>query len=172
VKNTLCGYALILLLTCSCTSPPRGITPVSGFELERYLGTWHEIARLDHSFERGLGPVSAEYSMRPDGGVKVLNRGFNAETRQWEDAEGKAYFVRNPDQGYLKVSFFGPFYGAYIIFELDPDYRYAFISGPNKDYLWLLARNPEVPETLIKHFVARAKALGFETDKLIFPNQG
>jgi len=172
LKKVLCDYALILLLACSCTSPPEGITPASGFELERYLGTWHEIARLDHSFERGLDPVTASYSMRPDGGVKVLNRGFNAEIGQWEEAEGKAYFVGNPDQGYLKVSFFGPFYGAYIIFELDPDYRYAFISGPNKNYLWLLARSPEVPEALIKHFIARAKALGFETDKLIFPTQG
>jgi len=160
-----------MLLISACTSLPENIQPVEAFDLPRYLGKWHEIARLDHSFERGLGPVSAEYSMRDDGGVSVLNRGYNAQTGEWEEAEGKAYFVRNPDQGYLKVSFFGPFYGAYIIFELDADYRYAFISGPSKDYLWLLARSPKLSEDIIKHFIARAKALGFETDKLIFPAQ-
>jgi len=162
---------LAMLLLSACTSPPENIQPIEAFDLPRYLGKWHEIARLDHSFERGLGPVTAEYSMRDDGGVRVLNRGYNAQAGKWEEAEGKAYFVRNPDQGYLKVSFFGPFYGAYIIFELDPDYRYALISGPSKDYLWFLARSQEVPKALIKRFIAQAKALGFETDKLIFPSQ-
>ena len=169
MKNTLCGYALILLLTCSCTSPPRGITPVSGFELERYLGTWHEIARLDHSFERGLGQVTASYSMREDGGVKVLNRGWSAEDKAWKEAAGKAYFVLSPDIGHLKVSFFGPFYGAYVIFELDPDYRYVFIAGPNKDFLWMLSRSPDISPALREHFIKRSKELGFDTTKLIFP---
>ena len=86
---------------------PAGVTPVAGFELERYLGKWYEIARLDHSFERGLSRVTAEYSLREDGGVRVLNRGYSAEKGEWDEAEGKAYFVETPDLGYLKVSFFG-----------------------------------------------------------------
>jgi len=156
-------------MACSCTSAPSGITPVGGFELNRYLGKWHEIARLDHSFERGLGPVTAEYSMREDGGVKVINRGWSAEDKKWEEAIGKAYFVGSPGQGHLKVSFFGPFYGAYIIFELDADYRYAFIAGPDRDYLWLLSRTPTISPALREHFVQSAASLGFDTTQLIFP---
>ena len=98
--------------------------------MERYLGKWYEIARLDHSFERGLSRVTAEYSLRDDGGLRVLNRGYAAADGEWSTAEGKAYFVRERDVGYLKVSFFGPFYGSYVIFELDDaDYQYAFIAG-------------------------------------------
>ncbi|MFA0071671.1 lipocalin family protein, partial [Vibrio breoganii] len=108
-------------------------------------GTWYEVARLDHSFERGLSNISAEYSLRDDGGVKVVNRGYSLEKGEWNEAEGKAYFVEESDQGYLKVSFFGPFYGAYVVFELDKEgYQYAFVSGPDTDYLWLLSRTPEV----------------------------
>src|SRR5210317_331749 len=97
---------------------PDGATAVTGFQLEKYLGTWYEIARLDHFFERGLTRVTATYSMREDGGVRVLNRGYKAKNGKWKDAEGKAYFVEEPDIGRLKVSFFGPFYGAYNIIAL------------------------------------------------------
>ena len=160
------------MLLGGCTGLPDSVKPVSGFELSRYLGKWHEIARLDHSFERGLSRVTAEYSLREDGGVRVINRGFSAADNEWKQAEGKAYFVRGENEGYLKVSFFGPFYGSYVIFELDrEDYQYAFISGPDKSYLWLLARTPEVPDELVEQFVAKAKALGFDTDALIFANR-
>jgi apolipoprotein D and lipocalin family protein len=160
---------LFSFLLNACTGKPEGVKPVSGFDLDRYLGKWYEIARLDHSFERGLEKISAEYSLRDDGGVKVINQGYSAEDGKWQQAEGKAYFVEQPDEGYLKVSFFGPFYGSYIIFELDKDnYQYAFISGPNTSYLWLLSRTPTVSDELIENFVSRARALGFDTDKLIY----
>lgn len=161
--------ALLAMLISGCTGIPQDITPVTGFELDRYLGKWYEVARLDHSFERGLEQVSAEYSIRDDGGVKVINRGFSAVNGEWREAEGKAYFVRSPDEGYLKVSFFGPFYGSYIIFELDKDYRYAFVCGPDRSYLWLLARTPAVPKQVMELFITRSKALGFNVDQLIFP---
>ena len=155
-----------------CVSIPQNIAPVDGFELNKYLGKWYEIARLDHSFERGLDNVTAEYFMRDDGGVKVINRGFSAEENKWKEAEGKAYFVRDPQKGYLKVSFFGPFYGAYIVFELDKEnYQYTFVTSYDKSYLWLLARTPTVSDALLDRFVQRAAELGFETNKLIFPNQ-
>ena len=164
--------ALFTMLLGGCTGLPEGVEPVSGFELNRYLGKWYEIARLDHSFERGLSHITAEYSLRDDGGVRVINRGFSASNNEWKQAEGKAYFVRGESEGYLKVSFFGPFYGSYIIFELDREqYRYAFVSGPDKSYLWLLARTPQVPDELIERFVAKAKTLGFDTSSLIFANQ-
>lgn len=158
-----------LFLLSACTSAPEGIHPVNNFELERYLGEWHEIARLDHSFEQGMEQVTAEYSLRDDGGVKVINRGYLTKEKTWKEAEGKAYFVNDANTGHLKVSFFGPFYGAYVIFDLDQDtYQYAYIAGPNRDFLWLLARSPNISDERKQDFVQQAKNYGFATDKLIW----
>lgn len=163
--------AMPALLT-GCLGMPQGVRPVTGFELDRYLGTWYEIARLDHSFERGLTRVTAEYSLREDGGVRVVNRGYSTEKQVWKEAVGKAYFVEDESTGYLKVSFFGPFYGSYVVFELDQaGYQYAFISGPDTSYLWLLARTPTVSVELLQRFMQRATALGFDTDALILVGQ-
>jgi apolipoprotein D and lipocalin family protein len=163
-------YGFLFILS-GCVGLPPGVQPVSNFELNNYLGKWYEVARLDHSFERGLNQVSAKYSLREDGGVNVLNRGFSSEKDAWKEALGKAYFVNEPSEGYLKVSFFGPFYGSYIIFELDKDnYQYAFISGPDTDYLWLLSRTPSVKPEVMKKFISMSEALGFDTSKLIFVN--
>lgn len=167
----------ILLLVLSfalsgCLGMPETVTPVDDFKLQNYLGKWYEIARLDHSFEEGLSQVTAEYTLRDDGGVAVLNKGFLAEKNQWKEAEGKAYFVNRDSEGYLKVSFFGPFFGSYVVFALDKtDYQYAFVSGPNTDYLWLLARTPSVDQSIIDTFVAMAKERGFDTERLIFVEQ-
>ncbi|MBQ0795037.1 MAG: lipocalin family protein [Zhongshania sp.] len=151
---------------------PERVKPVLGFELNKYLGKWYEVARLDHSFEEGLSQVTAEYSLRDDGGVLVVNRGFFAEDNIWKEAEGKAYFVNADTEAYLKVSFFGPFYGSYVVFELDhDDYQYAFISGPNHKYLWLLSRTPTVKPELIEKFKRMSADRGFDTTKLIFPEQ-
>lgn len=151
---------------------PKSVTPVGDFELTNYLGKWYEIARLDHSFEQGLTQVTAEYSLRDDGGVKVINRGYNSESQQWKEAEGKAYFVDAKNQGYLKVSFFGPFYGSYVVFELErSNYDYAFVSGPNNEYLWLLARTPTVSDSVIEKFKTMSKERGFNIDELIFVEQ-
>ena len=161
--------SIILLLLAGCLGIPEGITPVSGFHLDKYLGKWYEIARLDHSFERGLDRVTAEYSPRPDGGIRVINRGFSTEENEWKKAEGKVYFVREPHEGYLKVSFFGPFYGSYVIFELDTvSYQYAFVTSSKKTYLWFLSRTSSVSQELINRFVTRSKELGFNTENLIF----
>jgi len=158
-----------VLFLMGCVGIPDNVKPVDNFKLEKYLGKWYEIARLDHSFERGLSRVTADYSLRDDGGVRVLNRGYSVKKNSWKEAEGKAYFVRGSDQGYLKVSFFGPFYGSYIIFELDHEnYQYALVSGPDKSYLWILARSPKMKEEVKDTLIAKASALGFNTRKLIF----
>ena len=159
---------LVCTVLCGCLGMPSNIQPVDDFALERYLGKWYEIARLDHSFERGLENVTAEYSLREDGGIDVVNRGFSPEENEWVEARGKAYFVDSPDKGYLKVSFFGPFYGSYVIFELDKaHYQYAFIAGPNRSYLWLLSRTPTISDELMARFIDRSGTLGFDTAELI-----
>ena len=108
--GSLRGWVMgLMILLAGCTGMPEGVTPVKNFNAERYLGTWYEIARLDHSFERGLEQVTAEYEMREDGGIRVTNRGVETKNGERKEAEGKAYFVNKPDEGHLKVSFFGPF---------------------------------------------------------------
>lgn len=166
------GLALFALLLVSCTGTPEGISPVTGFELQRYLGGWYEIARLDHSFERGMTRVTADYSLNDDGSVKVVNRGYLAAEDEWKEATGKAKFVGDEDVGHLKVSFFGPFYGGYVIYELDHQgYEYAFVTSYSRDYLWLLARKPQVSEALKQQFIEQADALGFATGALIWVDQ-
>ena len=166
------AMATLLVTLAGCLGMPKDVEPVDNFELQRYLGKWYEIARLDHSFERGLEAVTAEYSMREDGGVRVINRGYSPSEDSWEQAEGRAYFVDGKDTAYLKVSFFGPFYGSYVVFNLDKDnYQYAFVSGPDNDYLWLLARTPTVSEALINDFVEAAQQRGFDSQALIFVDQ-
>tara|TARA_B110000503_G_C7025638_1_gene361709 strand:- start:347 stop:862 length:516 start_codon:yes stop_codon:yes gene_type:complete len=160
-----------LIFLGACTGIPEGIEPVTGFDQQRYLGSWHEVARLDHSFERGLTKVSAQYSLRGDGTIRVLNRGLDEKTGEWSEAEGVAKFVGTTDIAHLKVSFFGPFYGSYIVFELGDDYEYAFVSGFNTDYLWLLSRTPDVSDVLKADFIARAVEFGFDADELIWLGQ-
>lgn len=166
MNKSLILFSLVLV---GCVGKPDNIEPVSDFDLQRYLGTWYEIARLDHRFERGLSKVTANYTLRDDGGVRVLNRGYSAKKGEWKQAEGKAYFVEDANTGYLKVSFFGPFYGSYIVFVLDKEnYQHAVVSGPDKSYLWILARTPEIDETLKKRLIRKAAEKGFNTAKLIF----
>lgn len=159
---------LLAMLLGGCLTKPDGVRPVEPFSLERYLGTWYEIARLDHSFERGLSRVTAHYSLDKDGSVRVVNRGYSEKKQQWQEAVGRALFVNRPDQGFLKVSFFGPFYGAYVIVDLDEHYQQALVCGPNTSYLWLLARTPTIPDPVKNRLVAKAAGLGFATDTLIF----
>ena len=158
-----------LLTSCSYETPPN-VTPQKDFELQRYLGTWYEIARLDHRFERGMEQITATYSLREDGGVKVLNRGYKTREGKWSEAEGKAYLLKDKETGFLKVSFFGPFYGSYIV--MDTDYEsYTMISGPDYSYFWILSRTPKLEAKTLKRLLNKAQKLGFATDKLIYPQQ-
>lgn len=162
----LCLAALPLLN--ACTSPPDGVTVVSPFDVKRYAGQWYEIARLDHSFERGLSDVNATYRLETDGSVAVINRGFDAAKGEWKEAVGKALFTGDTNTGSLKVSFFGPFYGGYHVIALDPGYRWAMVIGPNTDYLWILARGKQLPPGVREQLVAQAAKLGVKTSELIW----
>ncbi|RKD87530.1 lipocalin family protein [Kushneria marisflavi] len=149
------------------TGIPTGCQAVKDFDLARYLGLWHEIARLDHSFERGLNRVTAHYAMRDDGGVAVTNRGFNPKDQQWDEAEGKAFFEEDAHTGRFRVSFFGPFYAGYNILWLDENYEHAIVAGPNHGFLWLLARSSSITPEMYKHMLEMARGNGFNTDALI-----
>ena len=163
--------ALVAMLCAGCGQIPDGMQAVDGFDAERYLGTWYEVARLDHSFERGLTRVTATYTARDDGGIDVLNRGYDAEDGEWREARGRARFVGPRDVASLEVSFFGPFYGGYNVIDLDPGYTIAMVVGPNRDYLWILSRSPTPPPAEVERLVARARSLGFDTAELIHVSQ-
>ena len=171
-KVGLTTFLLFTLFISGCSSIPKGVEPVTGFEVNRYLGKWYEIARLDHSFERGLSNVSAEYSMREDGSVRVINRGYNDAKKKWQEAEGRAKFIGSPTVGSLKVSFFGPFYGGYNIFDLDKqNYQHVMIAGNDRSNLWILSRQPTLSPEIQKRLVDQAALLKFPVEKLIYVDQ-
>ena len=163
---------LLLLALAGCAGLPEDTRAVQDFSAERYLGRWYEIARLDHGFEQGLDCVTATYSSRADGGLRVVNRGVNLDAGEPSEAVGKAYFTGPESEARLKVSFFGPFYGGYNVLAIDEAYETALVAGSNRDYLWLLARSPTISDAERARFVNRAKALDFPTDALITVGQG
>ena len=163
--------ASLLSVACSNPVPPAGVTVVSPFESQRFLGTWYEIARFDHHFESGLEKVTATYSLRGDGGIDVVNKGYNPERGIWQKTDGVAWFTGDPNRAALKISFFGPFYGGYNVIALDEDYQYALVSGPNRDYLWLLSRTPDIPSHIRQQYLALAAELGFAVNKLVWVPQ-
>lgn len=182
IRNTLVNWrtirqgALLLatlgaLSACS-TTPPDGMTAVTPFNIQRYVGKWYEIARLDHSFERGLSDVSATYRQQDDGSVEVLNRGFDSKRGEWRQAVGRALFTGDPTRASLKVSFFGPFYGGYHVVALDqPHYRWAMVVGPDRDYLWILARDKQLPTGVREELLRQASEQGIDVQKLIWVGQ-
>jgi apolipoprotein D and lipocalin family protein len=156
-------------LFVGCTGIPEGLRPVTGFDAGRYLGKWYEIARLDHSFERTLSNVTAQYSPGEGDQVLVLNRGFDKAKGKWQEIEGVARFIEDKTVGSLKVSFFGPFWGGYHVIALDKEgYRYSMVSGPSRSYLWILSREKRLDGKILAELVGKAKEWGFETEKLIF----
>jgi apolipoprotein D and lipocalin family protein len=161
----LAGFAL---LTQSCATIPQGATVVQHFDKSKYLGTWYEIARLNHRFERNLEGCTAVYTLNDNGTIKVTNSGYNTETREWKQAIGKAKMAGKPDEGKLKVSFFGPFYGAYNIIALDEQYKYVLVAGNNLNYLWILSRETTIPEDIKQQYLATAKGLGYDISALIW----
>ena len=172
VRSVILALILTLTLAACSTAPPDGVRPVTSFDIDRYLGRWYEIARLDHSFERGMSDVSATYQLQDDGSVKVINRGYDTQRQAWKEAIGRALFIGDSGTASLKVSFFGPFYGGYHVIALDQqDYRWALVSGPDRDYLWILARDKTLPADIREQLVSQARRLGFATDQLIWVEQ-
>ena len=145
----------------------KELATVSPVDLEQYKGTWYEIARFDHSFEKNLSCVSATYSIREDGKVKVLNKGYNTKKEKWSEANGIAK-VPNPEvPGEIKVSFFRPFYGDYFVMKLDEDYKHVLVGSPTRDYLWVLSRTKTMSEETYAEYIAFAQEKGFDISRLM-----
>ncbi|MFK3662068.1 outer membrane lipoprotein Blc [Scandinavium sp. NPDC088450] len=167
--HAVTGLTVVLtLVACKSPTPPKGVKPVDNFEADNYLGKWYEIARLDYYFERGLDNVTADYALNKDGTLRVVNRGYDPEKMKWKESEGKAVFVEAKNVAALKVSFFGPFYAGYNVIAIDPDYKYALVSGQNRDYLWILSRTPDIPTSVKIKYLEIAKEYGFPINKLIW----
>jgi apolipoprotein D and lipocalin family protein len=152
----------------SCTSIPKGATAVINFHKEKYLGKWYEIARLDFKYERNLNNTTAEYSLNDNGTIGVINKGYNTKKDKWEQATGKAKFVRSDTIAMLKVSFFGPFYSGYNVIAIDDQYRYALVAGKNLKYLWILSRQTTVPDKIKDQYLKIAENIGYNTKDLLW----
>jgi apolipoprotein D and lipocalin family protein len=160
--------AVMMATLAGCGQAPDGIEPVGDFDLERYLGRWYEIARLDHRFERGLEDVSADYTRLPNGNIEVVNRGLDPGAGEWKRIRGRAKLAGASSVGALRVSFFRPFYGGYNVIALDHDaYRWALVCGPSRSYLWILARTPTLDPAIVDRLRDEAARLGFDVGQLI-----
>ncbi|WP_118195401.1 lipocalin family protein [Albibacterium indicum] len=147
---------------------PEKAQPIENFDLERYLGVWYEVARIDFRFEKNLDNVSAEYTLREDGLIKVVNKGYNFKKQKWQSVEGKAKFWDDENMAALRVSFFGPFYSGYNVVAIDEHYLYALVAGRNLNYLWILSRNMKLPDDIKRSYVRIAKAIGYDTSRLVW----
>ena len=152
---------------------PEGLTAVKPFDINKFSGTWYEVARLDHGFEKGLSHVTAQYTVNKEGGqIKVLNKAFNAKSGHWESSLAKVGFIDQADEGRLKVSFFGPFYGSYNIIDLDQkDYSYAMVTGPGKQFFWILSRKPSLDNKTMQSLIQKAIGMGFKLEKIVYVDQ-
>ncbi|WHF50310.1 lipocalin family protein [Chryseobacterium gotjawalense] len=150
---------------------PKGATAVQNFNAKKYLGKWYEIARFDYRFERNMKNVTATYSMKDNGNIKVDNRGYDHVKNKWKESIGEAKFVENENVARLKVSFFKPIWAGYNIIDIDEDYKYALVAGNNLDYLWILSREKTIPVSYRERFLEKAKKLGYQTGNLIWVEQ-
>lgn len=171
ISRIIFGVALagVLLSAVGCRTPTAGVEPVSDFDFEKYKGTWYEIARYPHSFEKHLTDVTAVYEERNAGEISVTNRGYNTKRDSWSTAKATGNFAGKRNIGVLRVSFFWPFYGAYRVLHVDgsdKQYQHAIVTGSSTSYLWILARSPRIPDAKYKELLRLTRQFGFDTAKL------
>lgn len=159
--------AIAAMLFAGCESAKLNNSTVKSVDLKRYLGNWYEIARYDHSFERGMEYVMAHYTLRDDGKIDVLNTGI--KDGRAKDAKGIAKTTDQP--GLLRVSFFGPFFSDYRILLLDEDYQYVLVGGSTNRFLWILSRTPQLDEATLSLILAEADRRGYDTTRLLWVKQ-
>ena len=163
-------FGAIVLSSCSI-GVPKGATAIKNFNAKKYLGKWYEIARFDYRFEKNMNQVTATYSLKENGNLKVENRGYDYIKNKWKESEGEAKFVKNPTIAELKVSFFKPIWASYNVIDIDEDYKYALVVGNNLDYIWILSREKTIPESYKQRFLDKAQSIGFKTENLIWVKQ-
>lgn len=147
-------FVAILIFGCTNTKNMIDKKTVKELDLNKYLGKWYEIARFDHRFERGLVGVSANYSMRNDGKIRVVNSGYKGSLDgKFSEAIGKAKIPNNDDPAKLKVSFFWFFYGDYFVLEIDKNYKWAIVGSSSDNYLWILSRTPQMNDVYIMKYL-------------------
>lgn len=164
----IAAFALSVFQSCSSVGIPDGVTAVQNFEKDKYLGKWYEIARFDFRFERNLDNTTAEYSLNPDGTIKVLNKGYNFKKQMWDSAEGKAKFVGSESEARLKVSFFGPFYAGYNVVDIDKGYQTALVYGSSTKYIWILSRTKTIDNATKNRLLEKAKKDGYDVSQFIW----
>ena len=171
LPSIVLSFPLILVLLYGCSvskeMSTEFIPAVKSFDLQRFLGTWYEVARLPHSFENGLDKVTATYTLRDDGKIRVLNKGFDTAKGEWKEANGKAR-IKDPAAGaFLEVSFFWIFYADYKVIELDTaNYSYAMVTSSSKKYLWILSRTPYLDDTIYDTLIRKADEWGFNSSMI------
>jgi apolipoprotein D and lipocalin family protein len=172
-SRTILLLLLEILLLVSITGcidgnkyPP--LSQVSNVDINRYLGLWYEIARIDHSFQKGCVASTAEYSLRPDGYIRVINRcRKNSLTGEITSIEGKAWVIDKDTNAWLKVQFFWPFHGDYVIIDLDKkEYQYAVVGHPSRNYLWILSRTPQMDEGTYREIMSKISKQGYNLDRI------
>ena len=158
-------FMLFLICACAKNEIPQNLI-VQNFDANKFLGTWYEIARIDNRFEKDLTDVKADYSIKDNGKIKVVNSGYNTEKQENKSIEGVAYVIED-GVGQLKVSFFRPFYAYYNIIILDKNYKYAVVAGGNYEYLWILSRESKMSNSLYSELINKIANMGFDTSKII-----
>ena len=167
MKTRIMIVALVAVVAGCVSGPKVDNTPVVALDLNRYLGEWYEIARFDHSFERGVEKAKANYTLNEDGTIKVVNSGIKDGKPKTAIGKGK----RTDTPALLRVSFFGPFYADYRVMMIDEGYTYALVGSGSADYLWMLSRTRDLPDSTKSELLSEAKRRGYDTDKLIWVKQ-
>ena len=163
-------FIVIMMFSISSCKNPRDLPTVSHVDLNQYIGTWYEIARLPNRFEKGLEHVSATYSFREDGKIKVLNGGRDS-IGNWKQSIGKAWVPDSDQPGRLKVQFFWPFAGNYYIIALDEEYQYALVGDPSRKFLWVLSKTKQLDSDIYNQLLDIAENSGFDVDQMMLVDQ-
>jgi len=158
---------LTIIISLNSCKTYKELSTVKEVDINKYLGTWYEIARLPNSFEKNMKCVTATYSLKDNGKIKVVNKGYLTTKNKYKSATGTAWVPDSKFPGQLKVSFFGPFAGNYYIVELDKDYQYVLIGEPSRKYLWILARTPELDINIYENLINIAKNKGFAVENIL-----
>ncbi|SIQ92044.1 apolipoprotein D and lipocalin family protein [Chryseobacterium sp. RU37D] len=162
------GFIGLFILNSCSVGIPKGAMALQNFNSDKYLGKWYEIARFDYKFEKNMDNVTANYSLNPNGTIRVQNRGYNYIKKEWKESIGEAKFVNEKTEARLKVSFFKPIWAGYNVIDIDDNYQYALVAGSSLKYLWILSRTKEIPESIRQRFLEKAKKIGYNTDELIW----